>query len=601
MSVYLHVIVRAALSIAVFAGVDPAFGATSNGSAATPRSATLSKPRMIDPERGGVMAVSCPTTTFCAAVDVSGGIVLFNGKTWSDAGMNHDAAWTRVYCRTASLCFATDVYGRLSTYRGTSWSRPAATFGTRMTAMTCPSNTSCRAFDSRGGEWLWNGASWTVTGQQVQPMAAVWCSSTASCKALATNGDGYTLTAGQWTPSRGIGASRSMGAASCAADGTCVAATDDDSERVFQFTDRWRRVPRPGFAVVTISCAARTFCFAIGDTHKAAIFDGTDWHRVTWPDLRKPGFGESGISVVSCATRSSCVLVNSGNSYRYNGKVVQRLPEADHSRGSLRAISCPTKAWCMATDEYQNWLIRKSGGHWSAPKLGVGISALSCTSSRFCVSFFRYRGQRWDGHGWRKLPTVPGHLPIEHVSCSGPHYCLGIGDSGYAAVLKDNVWGKQTTLRARLESVACWSHGNCIAGTRNGYVRMRAGKWLEPKRVQLDKHYYGFATIACPRPANCFGGDKDAVLHLRHGSVTVTRHVMRGQSLSLSCSSATRCVDIGVTNRSGIGYRYWVANLDGAKWASAQRAPATATAVSCQTAQRCIAVGGATAFTVTLP
>src|SRR4029079_15104478 len=60
-------------------------GATPASSAPTARRAglTWSRPESVDPPRGGLLSVSCISTTFCLAGDAHGRVLSYDGSTWS--------------------------------------------------------------------------------------------------------------------------------------------------------------------------------------------------------------------------------------------------------------------------------------------------------------------------------------------------------------------------------------------------------------------------------------------------------------------------------------------------------------------------------------
>ena len=93
--------------------------------------------------KAGVVAVSCPLPSFCAAVTVLGGAVTFNGSAWSIGGK----AWSTrhivepsklvgqatgfgfpgiasVSCPSRTFCVAVSPIGEVSTFDGRSWSGP---------------------------------------------------------------------------------------------------------------------------------------------------------------------------------------------------------------------------------------------------------------------------------------------------------------------------------------------------------------------------------------------------------------------------------------------------------------------------------------------
>ena len=56
------------------------------GSVLTYNGATWSSPVSVDSGAGGLIAVSCPSTTFCEAIDPLGTAFKFNGASWEQFG-----------------------------------------------------------------------------------------------------------------------------------------------------------------------------------------------------------------------------------------------------------------------------------------------------------------------------------------------------------------------------------------------------------------------------------------------------------------------------------------------------------------------------------
>ena len=118
----------------------------------------------IDPLLGQPTSVSCPTASFCAAVDSHGGVVIYDGSSWSipvsiDAGND----LTSVSCPTASFCAAVDSRGGVVTYNGTSWSSPvtidASVAGPD--SISCPTASFCAVVDQLGNVLTYNGTAWS--------------------------------------------------------------------------------------------------------------------------------------------------------------------------------------------------------------------------------------------------------------------------------------------------------------------------------------------------------------------------------------------------------------------------------------------------------
>ena len=61
-------------------------------------------------------SVSCPTTSFCAAVDLKGNALTYHSGTWSPPENVTGPCLSSVSCTTATFCIAVDGGGNALTY-----------------------------------------------------------------------------------------------------------------------------------------------------------------------------------------------------------------------------------------------------------------------------------------------------------------------------------------------------------------------------------------------------------------------------------------------------------------------------------------------------
>ena len=128
-----------------------------------------SSPTKIDSDQYGPVSVSCPSRSFCATVDGSNGnngggsALTFDGSVWSaPTGVSNDSL-NAVSCASSSFCVAVseDSY----TFNGTSWSA-ATTIGNgeSFDGVSCPSSSSsCAAVGHNGSGAVFDGSSWSTT------------------------------------------------------------------------------------------------------------------------------------------------------------------------------------------------------------------------------------------------------------------------------------------------------------------------------------------------------------------------------------------------------------------------------------------------------
>jgi hypothetical protein len=97
-----------------------------DGDVLTWNSRSWSSPKSVDAGRA-LYSVSCPTASFCAAVDESGYVLTYGGSSWSSPeSIERDGGGLQsVSCPTASFCAAVDSQGYAFTYSSPATSKTA--------------------------------------------------------------------------------------------------------------------------------------------------------------------------------------------------------------------------------------------------------------------------------------------------------------------------------------------------------------------------------------------------------------------------------------------------------------------------------------------
>ncbi len=95
-----------------------------------------------------LVSVSCPTTSFCMAVDSSGQAAEHSDGLWGLQPIGSAAA-VAVSCPAAGSCLAVGRSGAAASYANGLWARlPAAAPGARITTLSCATATACVATDA---------------------------------------------------------------------------------------------------------------------------------------------------------------------------------------------------------------------------------------------------------------------------------------------------------------------------------------------------------------------------------------------------------------------------------------------------------------------
>jgi hypothetical protein len=297
-------------------------------------------PKVIDTSGGTLTGVSCPTTTFCMAVDTDGDAATFNGTSWTSF---------------------TPVAGSGNSFYGVSCASPTfcAVVGTDSTR---PDYASDLAIIYDDGSWSANGSPSVGLGET---MTGISCArNTQFCEATGYYSNGpdedtviETYNGSSWTTSSGPGGYGS------------------------------------GSSLPAVACASSKFCVFGGSIVNRE--DQGDWLSISYHGhdsggqiTNSPAIGLSGGLETAACAGTSCVVAGNGYYVFAVHKKTFTGPSAPDGLSSITALSCPTGASCWAVDAQGNAL-EESSGVWTAP---VTIDsharpvALSCSVTTFCVA-----------------------------------------------------------------------------------------------------------------------------------------------------------------------------------------------------------------------
>ena len=107
-----------------------------------------SSPALGGPLHGFTYSISCPTPSFCMAVDWSGAYLVYNGKTWSAPQTINSVASAvgAVSCTSPDLCMAVDssnsngLGGHIFLFNGQTWTYEGQDALPRPPPSTLPAN-----------------------------------------------------------------------------------------------------------------------------------------------------------------------------------------------------------------------------------------------------------------------------------------------------------------------------------------------------------------------------------------------------------------------------------------------------------------------------
>jgi hypothetical protein len=276
--------------------------------AVTYSNGTWGKPVLMD-SNGTITSISCPTTTFCAAVSQS--------------------------------------YGDAVTYSNGTWGKPVRVDASNgLDSVSCPSSTFCVADDLAHDAVTYSNGIW---GKLVQFEGGLDCSA-GDCGGDALND----------------------GSVSCATTTFCVAFDGSDGV-AWTYSNGTFRSPVevvPGFTMNSVSCPSSTFCVAVGDGDYAVTYSNGAWGKPVDVD-NSDAVPHSGLFSVSCASSAFCVAVGvqaeGGQTYQsytvtYSNGTWGKRVDAGGEGAPVFSVSCPSSTFCAATDSQSELLTYPKGG-----------------------------------------------------------------------------------------------------------------------------------------------------------------------------------------------------------------------------------------------
>lgn len=319
--------------------------ASCGGAPAAPR-AWASGQRLSEGPESYLSSVSCPTVTFCMAIEDSGGSYVYSGGQWhhgveidlssatASAARSILDVLTSVSCTASEFCMAVTESGYSFTYSQGTWSTgaPIARGGAGFSDVSCGSPGSCFAINGPSvyaySDGVWSSGQ-VLGGSNTEQLTSISCASATRCVAVGdpTNGAGapvggnaFVLTDGSWVEARfwPLETGYQMNSVSCPTASFCKA-TDSQGQVQTMSGSSWT-TGNLAADVVSISCPTTGYCVGIdlsGDVH--TFVDG-NWlpHLPVSPNV------DVYLNDVSCAAARLCVVVGTtGVAYVHSASSLQ--------------------------------------------------------------------------------------------------------------------------------------------------------------------------------------------------------------------------------------------------------------------------------------
>jgi hypothetical protein len=445
-----------------------------------------------------LVAISCPTTQFCA---VAGGGVL--GASTNPAG--GAGAWTwhpivnqyfnAISCASASLCVAVDDTGGIwtSTNPGSdpsSWS-PAQVFNANasLTGVSCTAKPQC-VVTSDGGSIAWStnptggSAAWSTASIDQSRLTAVSCPADNLC--VATDGSGGVMTstnptggAGAWTRSV-VDGSTALVSVSCA--GTACAAGDGGGAVLTTANaagGSWGSVALGSGQVLGVACGAASLCVAGDDAGDLFASANPTGGRSAWSGFTLDGFNS--IYSISCASAGLCVAADTNGNLLASTTPAQggwKAAPVDPSN-SIYDVACPSEQLCVAVDT-----------------VGNALTATSPASG-----------------SWTSKPIDAGQL-LTSVACATPTFCAAVDASGNVLTTANpagdaSAWTRRSITTHGLTAIACPNTTLCVATDDYGEI-LSSPAPADPNTAWTTHKVDGnrtLSTVACTADAAlCLAG-----------------------------------------------------------------------------------------------
>jgi hypothetical protein len=587
-------VIRGLLVLALMAGVTVA---TATVASATPG---WSAPTAIDNSSGAaLLSVSCPTTSFCMALNADSGYLKYNGTTWTTPAQFPDHAHlVALSCASSTLCAGSDGDGDVFTYNGTSWSAADnVDGGTYMSGVSCaPGTTFCVAVagDTGGDAYVYNGTSWSsqhvIDGAADPGMVGISCATASYCMAIDPQGNDVVTTNGgaTWTPPASAdGTGGFLTAVSCSSASFCMIVDNlGNAFAVAGSITEYANADEDGASLLSVSCPADGTCVAIDSDGADLRFSGGSWHS--------PGFhdGEGTPSWVSCAPASSiCIMVDSlGSDLKStDGGANWTTPKfIDDSGSNLSGVSCVSTIFCAAVDSSGN-VVTYNGSQWAAPSSidGNQLDGVSCASSTFCVAVddagngVTLSGTSWsspavvdsdgfgltsvscteapstfcaavdtdgnvfttgDGVSWATTSIDPGNF-FTSVSCATAGFCAAVDTAGNGFTFNGTSWSADDHMDGNqvLTSVSCTTtpSNHCTAVDQEGNAVPYDGSWSGPTNIDAA----GLTGVSCATATFCQAVDGDGAT-ITVGQANLAEIDPGTQLNAISCPSATFCIAV---------------------------------------------------------
>jgi hypothetical protein len=515
-------------------------------------------------------AVSCPSTSFCAAVSYGGQFVESATPTtaasWSAAGDTGLGEVESLSCPNSSFCLAADPYSEPTTIATTTdpqegakavWKDAAATAVSGL--VTCQPDDSLSAphaicladgLTSSVEASTDGGQTWTaesIPGQAGLDRDAVSCTGESLCLAGTFSGavsfseDPAAGEAADWASPLQISGGvspLSISDRSCPSSTLCIAT--DGAGRILTSTDpagggtTWTgSAPVDPGAQPNVVCPSSSLCVATDDAGNMLRSTDPSGGSATWSTPVSIDSSRR-ITDLACPSAELCVAVDeagnvTGSTDPAAGASSWSKPASIDPGQEINSLECPSSTLCVAIDDSGNLLSSTdpAGGptHWSAPAnidSGAFVLNLRCPSVSLCVAVDN-EGQvlsSTDPAGgpatWSKSSTIDDYDYLTALDCPADNLCVATDGSQMFASANpaggSGAWSASGPLGAvdSISALECPSASECLASDYGGDVFSSsdpAGPGMTWSTASKIDTASNLSAIACPSDELCVASD----------------------------------------------------------------------------------------------
>jgi hypothetical protein len=262
----------------------------------------------VSPLESALTDVSCPSTSWCMAVDLAGNTFQGAGSQWtSPKEVDGDRPFSAVSCASIHVCVAVDVDGYAVIYRSGVWSAPQRIDGNRRASglvdVDCPTTSRCVAVDLTGHVISWDGTKWSAPHRHGTNFRHVSCPTRTMC--LLVGATPMMVDHGHWSKVALPGREPYLASVTCVRKDYCVAS---GGLGFYVWHDRtWSRPVghiangTDGYQASVVGCTSESACIGKEEDDEGpttVVFAGAAWER---------GGGAGGMQAISCVPDKQCV------------------------------------------------------------------------------------------------------------------------------------------------------------------------------------------------------------------------------------------------------------------------------------------------------